>query len=216
MEEEWDRDHEWKDWTGASFRGKGEWNYVWSQPAKQRLLSNGVVFDQGHEGMVLADFQQLFIDRMAAVGGGGELIPTLEEVAAARLYTGPAYVKINAFMRLVGRVQTRHWRARFAQLEGFTYSSTVYHLINAIRKIAQIDALERQRAAVQGEGIVLYRGVRGVLPPSFFEPEGRAGFHLGRRFRFYIDERRCGSPGQVHGAQPAQRALGAALQRRYR
>jgi hypothetical protein len=173
MAEEWARDHEWTDWTGASFRGKHEWDYVMSQPAKERALPNGDVFDQGHEGNMLADFRQLFVDRVAAVSGGDELVPTLEEIAAARMYTGPPYVMLNGFMRLVGRVKRRHWRARLAQLEGFTYSSTVYHLINAIRKITQLDALERQQTEVQQQQqhAMLYRGVRGVLPLSFFEPD---------------------------------------------
>jgi hypothetical protein len=113
-------------------------------------------------------------------------------VAAARLYTGPAYVKLNGFMRLVGQVKERHWRARLAQLRGFTYSSTVRHLMSAIRKLTQIAALEQQQEQEQaalgsggggggggGSGVqaaaaaavTLYRGVRGVLPDSFFEPD---------------------------------------------
>jgi hypothetical protein len=102
-------------------------------------------------------------------------------VAAARLYTGPAYVKLNGFMRLVGQVKERHWRARLAQLRGFTYSSTVHHLMNAIRKLTQIAALEQQQHLEEAGGggggqaaaaaVTLYRGVRGVLPDSFFEPD---------------------------------------------
>jgi hypothetical protein len=181
MAEEWARDHRWVDWTGKAFGGRDEWDYVWSQPAVEKVLPSGAVCDQGHGGMVLAGFRQLYVERVAAAGGDDELVPTLEEVAAARLYTGPAYVKLNGFMRLVGKVKTRHWRARFAQLESFTYSSTVHHLINAIRKITQIDALEQQRLeeeGAMGEGeeqvaaeLTLYRGVRGVLPASFFEPD---------------------------------------------
>jgi hypothetical protein len=173
MAEEWARNHRWEDWTGSSFCGQDEWDYVWDQQAKEKALPGGTIFDQGHGGWRLADFRQLYIDQVAAAGGGDELVPTLEEVAAARLYTGPAYVKINDFMRLVGRVQTRHWRACFAQLEGFTYSSTVYHLISAVRKLTQIATLLRERGSEQQqvEADVLYRAVRGVLPSSFFEPD---------------------------------------------
>jgi hypothetical protein len=188
MAEEWARGLEWTDWTGGTFRDKVEWDYVWCEAAVEGRGGN-TGFDEGHGGMVLADFRQLLTDRVAAVGGGDELVPTLEEVTAARLYTGPAYVKLNNFMRLLGQVEERHWRARLAQLEGFTYSSTVFHLINAIRKITQIDALERQKklavagggqqqqqqpAEGEGEGkreAMLFRGVRGVLPDSFFVPD---------------------------------------------
>ena len=181
MAEEWARDHRWTDWEGESFGGRREWAYVWSQPAVEGR--GGIAgFDQGHGGWRLADFRQLYVERVAAAGGGDELVPTLEEVAAARLYTGPAYVKLNGFMRLVGGVAERHWRARLAQLPDFTYSSTVFHLINAIRKLTQIAALQHARdRAQQGGGaageeagaaeVMLYRGVRGVLPDSFFEPD---------------------------------------------
>ena len=156
MAEEWARDHRWTDWKGESFGGQGEWDYVWSQSAVEKVLPSGVVFDQGHGGWRLARFRRLYVERVAAAGGGGELVPTLEEVAAARLYTGPAYEKVNGFMRLVGQVKERHWRARLAQLRGFTYSSTVHHLMNAIRKLTQIAALEQQHrqeeAALGGGG----------------------------------------------------------------
>ena len=179
MAEEWARDHRWTDWTGQSFGGQGEWDYVWSQPAVENAETG---FDKGHGGMVLADFRQQLVEQVAAAGGGEELVPTLEEVAAARLYTGPAYVKLNGFMRLVGGVAERHWRARLAQLPDFTYSSTVFHLINAIRKLTQLAALQHARDRAQQGGaaageeagaaeVMLYRGVRGVLPASFFEPD---------------------------------------------
>jgi hypothetical protein len=182
MAEEWARNHRWEDWTGKSFEGKAEFNYVWSEPAVEGRA--GIPnFDEGHGGMVLAEFRQLFVSRVAAAGGDAELVPTLAETAAARLYTGPAYVKLNGFMRLVGKEKTRHWRARLAQLVDFTYSSTVLHLVNAIRKIAQIDALERQNKLLAAAGggapeqapeeseAMLYRGVRGKLPKSFFVPD---------------------------------------------
>jgi hypothetical protein len=171
MEEEWARDHKWEDWTHKWFGGKAEWDYVWNEPAVEGR--GGVVgFDKGHGGMRLADFRQLFIEQIRAAGrdADDELVPTLEEVAAARLYTGPAYVKLNGFMRVVGNVPERHWRARFAQLPGFTYSSTVFHLTNAIRKITQIDALE-QRGQEVGDEVTLYRGVRGALPAEFYKAD---------------------------------------------
>jgi hypothetical protein len=174
MAAEWARDHQWKDWTGGSFSGQAEFDYVWSEPAVEGRggMPN---CDKGHGGMMLVDFRQLFVDQVAAAGGCEELVPTLEEVAAARLYTGPAYVKLNGFMRLVGTVPERHWRARLAQVKDFTYSSTVLHLIRCIRKLTQIGALQRGSEELGGAGesaaATLYRGVRGVLPASFFEPD---------------------------------------------
>jgi hypothetical protein len=171
MAEEWERDHAWTDWLGGKFSGRKEWDYVWNQPAVEKVLPSGAVFDQGHDGWRLEDFRLLLVEQVAAAGGGDELVPTLEEVAAARLYTGPAYVKLNGFMRMVrgcchtfftahnacaiaqiGGVKERHWRARFAQLKHFTYSSTVYHLIGAIRKITQIAALQHSQGQIGGGG----------------------------------------------------------------
>jgi hypothetical protein len=100
MAQEWARNHRWADWTGDSFCGLAEWNYVWHEPAVEGR-GGKPSFDKGHGGMRLAAFRQLFIDQVEAAAGGLELVPTLEEVAAARMYTGPAYVKINGFMRLV-------------------------------------------------------------------------------------------------------------------
>jgi hypothetical protein len=65
---------------------------------------------------------------------------------------------------------------RFAQLRHFTYSTTVFHLINAIRKITHIQTMARYEASGgaadgKGDGVWLYRGVRGKLPASFFVPD---------------------------------------------
>jgi hypothetical protein len=191
MAEEWARNHEWSDWTGCSFCGSEEWDYVWNQPAAEGR--GGVLgFDEGHTGMMLACFRERFTQQVVAAGGSDDLIPTLEEVAAARLYTGPgeeyaacmcfasahslfifvaAYVKLNGFMRLLGNVPERHWRARFAQLHNFSYSCTVRHLVNAIRKITKISALQQQKSGERQEEVMLYRGVRGKMPDSFYKPD---------------------------------------------
>jgi hypothetical protein len=84
----------------------------------------------------------------------------------------------------VGSVSERHWRARFAQQPQFTYSTTVYHLISAIRKITKITAL--QHACDEGAGrgeVMLYRGVRGKLPDSFYKPDAQ-GFITAVDFGF--------------------------------
>ena len=80
-------------------------------------------------------------------------------------------MKLNGFMRFIGGIPERHWRARFSQLRHFTYSCTVFHLINAIRKITQIAALHHELAASCKGEVMLYRGVRGKLPDSFYKPD---------------------------------------------
>jgi hypothetical protein len=168
MAEEWARDHRWTDWACKACGGLGEWDSVWNQPAVEGRGGNPS-FDKGHGGMKLADFRQCYVDLVAASNGDDELVPSLEEVAAMRLYTGPAHVKLNGFMGMVGTVPEKHWRARFAQLRNFTYNHTVHHLINAIRKVTQITALRQPHFL--GE-VILYRGVRGKLPDSFYKAKG--------------------------------------------
>jgi hypothetical protein len=72
----------------------------------------------------------------------------------------------------IGAIPERHWRARFAQLRHFTYSCTVHHLINALRKISQIATLQHAlNGGSKDEEVMLYRGVRGKMPESFFTPD---------------------------------------------
>jgi len=98
--QEWERDHHWEDGTTVPRSSSDEWDYVWKQAAVEGR--GGVPgFDEGHAGMKIADFRQLFVKLVATVGGSTKLIPTMQEVAACRIYTGPAHAKINSFMRMV-------------------------------------------------------------------------------------------------------------------
>ena len=47
----------------------------------------------------------------------------------------------------------------------------MYHQINAIRKITQIASLQQALQGEQNEEVMLYRGVRGKLPESFYKPD---------------------------------------------
>ena len=68
---------------------------------------------------------------------------TRDEVIACRLYTGQGFVQLNnAFLREVGGVGDRRWRQRLAQVPHYTYSATVTHLINGIRKLSAVYELE--------------------------------------------------------------------------
>eukprot|EP01052_Picozoa_sp_SAG31_P006983 SAG31_NODE_328_length_17643_cov_46.707649_3_plen_832_part_00 len=99
MGEEFDRDDRWVDWKGEKYSARREWSYVYDEPAVSNIDDDG--FDEGHDGWRLADFHRYYVDLVASLNGDTSLVPTMDEVAAARLYTGPAYVVINAFLRLV-------------------------------------------------------------------------------------------------------------------
>ena len=89
---------------------------------------------------------------------------------SGRLYSGPGYQKINnGFLRRVGGVDAREWRQRLAQVPSFTYSSTVMHLTALITKLCAINESKLE----EGEEVLLYRGVSGVLPESFFVPDAQ-------------------------------------------
>jgi hypothetical protein len=89
----------------------------------------------------------------------GHLLLVLEEVIAIRLYSGPAYVPLNKFLREVSKLSA-DWRSKLAQDPKHTYSATVGWLISGIRKLARVTELS-----------TLYRGVRGVLPDAFGVPD---------------------------------------------
>ena len=186
MQQEFARGQTWKNWRGPNkfktFDALREWDYVWRERAVEGgpLTVEGKSFPDrdhrdGYRGLLLADFRQKYVQQVMDLDGPEELYPTLEEVAAGRLYTGPAYTQINNFLRLVGNVEERHWRARLAQVEGFTYSSTVGHLVSLIRKGTKIEGLKHRRRLEQGGEraveLLLYRSVGGKLPDSFFVPD---------------------------------------------
>ena len=91
-----------------------------------------------------------------------------DEVISGRLYSGPGYQKLNNdFLRRVGSVDVREWRQRLAQVPSFTYSSTIMHLTTLIAKLCVINESKLK----EGEELLLYRGVSGVLLDSFFVPD---------------------------------------------
>ena len=87
----------------------------------------------------------------------------LEEVLAVRLYTGPAYQPINAFLRQVSSL-TDTFRAQVGQHPGLTYAATVGHICRAIRKLAAV--VTHEEASHK-----LWRGVRGELERAFWLPD---------------------------------------------
>lgn len=171
MEDEWKRaDNTWSDWKGVSYTGQECWEYV-NSPATEADGTPGRR-DVKNVGVSPDDFLKIAHDhisrRLGAAGGGGGLPPAhalvvMEEVLAVRMYTGAAYQPINTWLRAVAKLPADERRA--AALDaGSSFGATVGHLISAIRKLAA--ASTAQEAAR-----TLYRGLKGVLPASFYLPD---------------------------------------------
>ena len=116
-------------------------------PPQTSTRGRTIVRDDGHAGMRLEDFARLekAID--------AEL--TIPEVAALRLYTGPAYAPINSSLRARG---------------GSEWRTTISLLYSGVLKLSTLSAPAR-----------VYRGVREVetvLPPSFLDGAFAGGVEL--------------------------------------
>jgi hypothetical protein len=94
------------------------------------------------------------------------------QVLAVRLYSGPAFQPINAFLRDVVNLSDT-LRHRLACHPGLTFTATVGHLCRAIRKLA---AVATDAEASQP----LWRGVRGELPRSFYMLDEQVRAHSRR------------------------------------
>jgi hypothetical protein len=78
-----------------------------------------------------------------------------EEVASICLYTGPAYVPLNNFLREVGDEGAGpNWRKKLPHMHQLSYSSTVGFLISGLRKLVRVN--DEAKTTV-------YRGFRGVF-----------------------------------------------------
>ena len=145
MEQEWARNHKWKDWKKNSFSGWAEFQYVsglavvgLSESVKSQFEGNR---DKGHEGWTLEQFctkvnaMVLENARQKGIDDVPEL--TSKEVLAIRLYSGPAYQPINEFLREVSKLGA-HWRKALSRSHQFSYASTVRHLSDGLRKLARV------------------------------------------------------------------------------
>lgn len=174
MEQEFERDMSWTDWQGATFTLRDEWAYV-NGPA-QSLTSTPGERDANNAGKLPADFlAQVNADirtrRSKAAQAGMAQLPeehaylTLDEVLAVRLYSGPCYQPINAFLRAVGQL-SGHFRRHTARDPAVTFTATVAHMCRAIRKLASVTTPAEASKP-------LYRGVRGELPRAFWVPDSQ-------------------------------------------
>jgi hypothetical protein len=74
--------------------------------------------------------------------------PSSHQIIALRLYTGPAYVPINVFLREVAKLGP-DWRRKVARWHRTTYAATVSHLYSALRKLVRVN---------QQTKLTVYRG----------------------------------------------------------
>lgn len=171
----------WRDWKGAEYSLAREWAYV-TGPAVPAAGTAGQR-DADNGGKTPTDFlaeANAFIARRRSELSAGDiprarrlqqqssiaLLPeehaflTLDEVLSVRLYSGPAYQPINAFLREIGGLHGGT-RQMLAQHPGYTFAATVSHLCSAIRKLAAAATPEEANAT-------LARGVRGELPHNFW------------------------------------------------
>jgi hypothetical protein len=170
MAHEFGRDSTWVDWRGITYSLRCEWAYV-TGPASTTAGCTPGTRDANNEGKTPQQFQDevnVLIRRRRAEGHGVALgeqdaFFTLDEVLAVRLYSGPSYQPINAFLRAVATLRG-DFRTSLAAHAGLTFAATVRCIIQAIRKLAAITTPEE---ACQP----LWRGVRGELPPSFWLPD---------------------------------------------
>ena len=167
MEQEFSRDDRWIDWQGKTFSAWRQWEYV-TNPVPhpedvQRSEGSGIGSrDAGRDGFTVGTF----VDRVNAhVKMKAEkmrlaTVPLLswEEVVSIRLYTGPAYVPLNNFLREVAKVGP-NWRKKLSHVHQLSYSSTVGFLISGLRKLVRVN--DEAKTTV-------YRGVRGEMPEAFW------------------------------------------------
>jgi len=167
------------DFRGETFELSRLWSYV-SGPAATAEMPTGLR-DKTNDGFLPADFmrranehiaarREQIVEKAAGSASGfdpellllspDDALLTLEETLAVRLYSGPAFQPINAFLREVGKL-TGAFRTKMARHPELTFAATTRHLCRAIRKLADVTRYD--------EGTVLYRGVRGELPPAFWD-----------------------------------------------
>ena len=167
MHDEFSRVDTWTDWRGVSYTLTEEWKYV-TGPAKRKEKCTPGTRDDNNDGKTPKQFMDdanKFIRSRREQHLGTMLTEehaflNLDEVLAVRLYTGPAYQPINAFLRQVSFLNDE-FRAQVAQHPGLTFASTVGHICRAIRKLAAV-------ATDEEAGKPLWRGVRGELDRAFW------------------------------------------------
>jgi len=175
LEQEFQRDQDWKDWKGVEYTLKEEWAYV-NGAASHKYATPGSR-DANNVGKTPDDFlasanEHIAKRRRDLAEAGLMMLPekhaflTKEEVLAVRMYSGPAYQPINTFLRAVSQL-SGGFRDSVAKDPSLTFAATVRHLCRAIRKLAAV-------ATPAETSQPLFRGVRGALPRTFWVPDEQA------------------------------------------
>ena len=167
MAQEFDRDMRWNDWRGSEHSLRAEWAYC-TGPASRADGCTPGVRDASNGGMTPEDFREranAHIRARRAQGLGlqrseADALLNIEETVAVRLFSGPSFQPINAFLRQIANLTGPH-RAAITRHAELTFSATVANLCSAIRKLAAATTPEEAAAP-------LYRGIRGELPKSFW------------------------------------------------
>jgi len=168
MEQEFDRDFQWRDFRDKERNLRDEWAYVKGAAHKD---DRNKTRDVNNEGKLPRDFQREmndFIMERRRTGRGTSLLEsdallTIEEVLSIRLYSGPCFEPINTFLRQISQL-TGDYRVQLAQHAGLTFATTTRHIIDGIRKLAAVATSKEATAP-------LWRGVRGELPNAFWVPD---------------------------------------------
>ncbi len=171
MGDEFDRDYVWTDWKGATYSLRDEFAYVCGQAVRKEGCTPGVRDDGDNDGLTPADFlaraNRHIAERRAR--GFGVRLPsqfaqlTMDECLAVRVYSGACFQPINEFLRNISKLSDE-LRVQMARHPTLTFAATVGHLCRAIRKLAAVATDEESTQHV-------FRGVRGVLPRTFWLPD---------------------------------------------
>lgn len=165
MAQEWLRGDSWTARNGQSFSSAEEYGYV-EGPASLGKSFAGTR-DEANVGMTPDDFvarMNGFIEKRAALKGiplNDDTLLNREEVIGLRLYTGPAFQPLNNWLRNVGKLEAG-LRERMAKSPAMTYAATTRHIVSGIRKLSRVGHPDVE------DGALLWRGVGGVLPNSFW------------------------------------------------
>jgi hypothetical protein len=173
MAQEWARNDIWCDWRGNTFSAWEQWEYVINKvPANtegEAMPFGGAGHrDRDHEGMGPSEFLRSvnsYVEEQAkdlALMEDEYVLLTRDEVLAIRLYTGPGYQPINTFLREMAKLSP-NYQPKLAHVHTLTYSSTVLHLTNGLRKLVRVNTNSSFASA--------YRTVRGELGEDFWHKD---------------------------------------------
>eukprot|EP00322_Chrysochromulina_rotalis_P013764 CAMPEP_0115837498 /NCGR_PEP_ID=MMETSP0287-20121206/5250_1 /TAXON_ID=412157 /ORGANISM="Chrysochromulina rotalis, Strain UIO044" /LENGTH=718 /DNA_ID=CAMNT_0003291007 /DNA_START=17 /DNA_END=2173 /DNA_ORIENTATION=+ len=131
MQQEFERDISWTDWMGEKYDLRTEFAYVAGPAVRVEGRTPGTrdAFNDGKRPEEFLETVNAHILSRRAQGLGTSLPEkyaffSLDEVMAVRLYSGPAFIPINAFLRQIGSL-AGEMRLQMAQHVALTFAATV-------------------------------------------------------------------------------------------